>query len=106
MMCRKSDPNSQELCAGLLRAGEVLILPTDTVYGFSGAVGRTDGKIRAVKGRAEEKPFIQLVAAPADAADLAYDRIPPELLARWPGALTVIVRSKADPQRTVAVRCG
>ena len=42
MICNKSDPDSVKKSASLLKNGEVLILPTDTVYGFSGVIGKTD----------------------------------------------------------------
>ncbi len=105
MKCLKSDRNSMELAAGLLRRGEVLVLPTDTVYGFSGIVGKTDEKIRKIKGRDEGKPFIVLVDSIEKARAMSFDHIPDELAAFWPGPLTVIVRRIENPLSTVAVRC-
>ncbi len=58
MIYSKHDLNSIETTSSLLKQGKVLILPTDTVYGFSGIVGKTDEKIRSIKGRSETKPFI------------------------------------------------
>lgn len=105
MICSKSDPDSVSRCAELLLKDEVLILPTDTVYGFSGIVGKTDSKIRSIKGRSEAKPFIQLIASPDDIHEISDDEIPEKLLSYWPGPLTVIVHSKKNPDVTVAVRC-
>lgn len=136
MILKKSDPSSIEKTADTLRNGGIVIIPTDTVYGFSGIVDlansdtaasdtsvttatahapfQTDAKIRAIKGRAETKPLIQLIAKPEDIRLYTDDDIPPELLAKWPGALTIIVHIKdnsplaatAIPQtRTVAFRC-
>jgi len=49
--------------ADVLRSGGVILYPTDTIYGFGGDA--TDSaivsKIRAIKGRGEEKPFLVLV---------------------------------------------
>ena len=122
MILKKSDPSSIEETAAVLRKGGIVIIPTDTVYGFSGIVDlkaagtnfETDTKIRAIKGREETKPLIQLIAKPEDIRLYTDDEIPAELLSKWPGALTIIVHIKensplaatAIPQtRTVAFRC-
>ena len=57
MILNKCDESSIKICAEFLKNEKILILPTDTVYGFSGIVGKTDEKIRKIKGRAENKPF-------------------------------------------------
>ena len=38
MICRKSDNDSIQKCISSLKNGGVVIIPTDTVYGFSGIV--------------------------------------------------------------------
>ena len=114
MIINKSDIDSVGKTAEVLKKGGICILPTDTVYGFSGIVdGRgTDATIRAIKGRSETKPFIQLIAAPEDLKKYTDDKIPESLLAKWPGALTIIVHVKDDaplaPEAklpTIAFRC-
>lgn len=122
MILKKSDPHSIEKTASTLKEGGIVIIPTDTVYGFSGIVDlesaatsfETDAKIRAIKGRAETKPLIQLIAKPEDIRLYTDDEIPPALLAKWPGALTIIVHIKENTPlaataipatRTVAFRC-
>ena len=117
MTCSKSDGKSLELASSCLSSGGIAILPTDTVYGFSGIVdlkGRnafgTDGRIRRIKGRDEGKPLIQLISSPLDISAYTDDRIPEQLLEKWPGPLTVIVNVSgkspyADPIGTVALRC-
>ena len=124
MILKKSDKASIEQTVSTLRAGGIVIIPTDTVYGFSGIVDlkaagttapfETDAKIRAIKGRAESKPLIQLIAKPEDIRLYTDDDIPPQLLSKWPGALTIIVHVKensplaatAIPEsRTIAFRC-
>ena len=136
MILKKSDPSSIEQTTAILRAGGIVIIPTDTVYGFSGIVAlaatsadtgtsatgtatapttfETDAKIRAIKGRAESKPLIQLIARPEDIRLYTDDDIPPELLSKWPGALTIIVHVKENSplaataipdSRTIAFRC-
>lgn len=111
MMCRKSDSDSIARTVSCLKNGEVVIIPTDTVYGFSGAVDmpdkpafRTDDKIRKIKGRSETKPLIQLLAAPGDIYNYTDTDIPVELLNKWPGPLTLIVKNKSGGG-TTAFRC-
>lgn len=106
MKCSKTDSESSRLVISALKNKQVVIIPTDTVYGFSGIVPETDALIRKIKGRAETKPFIQLIAAPEDIYKYTDQTIPPELLSKWPGALTIIVRNKSGmPQETTAYRC-
>ena len=100
----KSAADSVKRTVQVLKNGGVVIIPTDTVYGFSGSVAfATDGRIRKIKGREETKPFIQLIAQPEDLQLYTNDTVPPELLSKWPGALTIIVNNKSGG--TTAFRC-
>ena len=102
-LIKKSEPDSVKITADILKEGGVVIIPTDTVYGFSGMVPGTDDRIRAIKGRAETKPMIQLIAKPEDLAKYTSDNVPANLLQKWPGALTIIVNDKRGG--TTAFRC-
>ena len=105
MICRKSDDDSIQKCISSLKKGGVVIIPTDTVYGFSGIVdGKTDSIIRKIKGREEYKPFIQLISTPQEIFKYTDDVIPQKLLNFWPGPLTIIVNTK-NKNETVALRC-
>lgn len=109
MILNKSDDNSVKECVEYLKKGKIVIIPTDTVYGFSGIVlpGKqedTDSKIKAIKGRSEKKPFIQLLASPDDLKKYTDDKIPSKLLSYWPGPLTIIVNNKKTAS-TTAFRC-
>jgi tRNA threonylcarbamoyl adenosine modification protein (Sua5/YciO/YrdC/YwlC family) len=102
--------------AKALRSGEVVVLPTDTVYGiaadaFEPAAVR---RLLAAKGRGREMPPPVLINAPATVDALAI-RIPDWARALfvefWPGALTVVLHQQASLQwdlgetrGTVAVR--
>ena len=102
----KSESDSAEKTAQVLKNGGVVIIPTDTVYGFSGIVASNGGpqeRIRSIKGRAETKPMIQLIAKPEDLALYTNDTIPDKLLGKWPGALTIIVNNVQGG--TTAFRC-
>ena len=81
-----------------LRAGGLVILPTDTVYGIgcnaadAGAVER----LLAAKGRGRQMPPPVLVADPADLTGLVA-QVPEAaralMEAFWPGALTLILEA-------------
>lgn len=111
MIILRSDSNSVDFVSRVLLEGSVVVLPTDTVYGFSGIVPESEDMIRKIKGRDEAKPFIQLIAEPDDIYRYTDEVLPDQLLALWPGALTVIVPLKKrlitgeSEVTTVAFRC-
>lgn len=111
MIILRSDSDSVECVSRVLLEGSVVVLPTDTVYGFSGVVPESEVLIRKIKGRDETKPFIQLIAEPEDIYRYTDEVLPDQLLALWPGALTVIVPLKKrlitgeSEVTTVAFRC-
>jgi L-threonylcarbamoyladenylate synthase len=110
-----NDPECVSYAAQLLRAGELVCFPTDTVYGV-GAAAANDEAVRrlyAVKGRAPDKPLPLLVANSLEALEVAD--VPPianQLIARfWPGALTMVFNklptfhsAALGKQQTVALR--
>lgn len=107
MICRKSDFDSIEKVVSAIKNGEVVIIPTDTVYGFSGiadSVHDCDKKIRKIKGRAESKPFIQLISSPEKIFDYTDEKIPERLLKFWPGPLTIIVKDKRFSKAPDAIK--
>ena len=103
--------------AELICKGELVGIPTETVYGL-GANALDEvavDKIYEAKGRPKDNPFILHIAEPKDMETICYD-IPDTawLLAEkyWPGPLTMILPVKElVPKRTVAglgtvgVRC-
>src|SRR5204862_900155 len=112
-------PASDQECAGyaaqLLRSGELLCFPTDTVYGI-GAAALNEQAIRrlyAVKGRSIDKPLPLLIASSLDAADVAeVTPLANQLMSRfWPGGLTIVLKKQMGfysaalaRQHTVALR--
>ncbi|HRR35360.1 MAG TPA: L-threonylcarbamoyladenylate synthase [Kiritimatiellia bacterium] len=92
-----SDSTSQyDRAAALLRAGGVVIIPTDTVYGIAAHPACADAVARlcTIKGRPTGKPIALLAADLASV--LAHGAILPpaarSLAARfWPGALTLVL---------------
>ncbi len=110
------DPLTIERAAALLRAGEVVVFPTETVYGLGADALQTRAveRIFAAKGRPFNDPLIVHVAD-EDALKRLTSSIPRQarLLAQafWPGPLTLILpRSPLVPKlvtaglETVAVR--
>ena len=103
--------------AELLRAGGLVALPTETVYGLgaNGLDEKAVARIFEVKGRPQDNPLILHVASAEDLDKWCRD-IPAEawtLTERfWPGPLTLVLsRKPAVPLRvtagleTVAMRC-
>lgn len=103
MVMQKKAANSEQLIVSTLKAHKIVILPTDTIYGFSGMVPDTVDLINKAKGRDEGKPFIQLIASPEDICRYTRDDINPNLIALWPGAVTMIVNNRDGS--TTAFRC-
>ncbi|MBR6727036.1 MAG: threonylcarbamoyl-AMP synthase, partial [Clostridia bacterium] len=102
--------------AAVIRAGGLVVLPTETVYGLGGSA--TDPQaakaIYEAKGRPSDNPLIIHIADPEDAERYAVTCDAYYRLARhfMPGPLTVILPKKdAVPLsvtgglETVAVRC-
>ena len=93
--------------AEAIRAGGLVIIPTDTVYGIAadGSNKQALERLIAVKGRPGNKPFSLLVADKAAVAEYTAD-IPVaayKLIDRfWPGPLTIVF--KAISGGTVGIR--
>jgi tRNA threonylcarbamoyl adenosine modification protein (Sua5/YciO/YrdC/YwlC family) len=83
-----------------LRRGELVVLPTETVYGLAVLPSHSEAvaRARALKGRDGQQPFTWHLARTEDAEPLV-GRVPPRiarLLRRyWPGPLTVILPTPA-----------
>lgn len=96
------------LAAERLRAGEVVALPTETVYGLAANARNADAvaRIYAIKGRPAHNPIIVHVAsqAMARACTAAWPPLADELArAFWPGPLTLVLpRSPAIPNLVTA----
>ena len=115
-----TDINAQEhdlaRAASVLRAGGLVVFPTETVYGLGGDATRDEAakKIYAAKGRPSDNPLIIHIADPADAEAYAVTNELYYRLAKafMPGPLTAILpRKETIPTSTtggldsVAVRC-
>lgn len=102
--------------ASAIRRGELVVLPTDTVYGVGADAFNAEavGDLLQAKGRGRNMPSPVLVGSPntlhglvTDFSELAWDLVD----AFWPGGLTLVARHQpslqwdlGDSRGTVAVR--
>lgn len=101
--------------AARLGAGEVVVLPTDTVYGLVGLalLPSTHQRLHELKGRPDAMPVAVLVAEVADAFALAESPTPEVVRAArrwWPGPLTLVLDAASSApilsgDGTLGVRC-
>ena len=117
LLLSASDPAAPALAAELIRRGELVAIPTETVYGL-GADGLNEAavaKIFQAKGRPQDNPLI-LHIWDARQLELFCHHIPESAYALasafWPGPLTMVLPARdCVPKRTtgglstVAVRC-
>lgn len=105
-----------EKASSLLNGGELVAIPTETVYGLGANAYDKDAclKIFEAKGRPGDNPLIVHIANPSDAEKIAYTNPLYYELARkfMPGPLTVILPKKdIIPSEvtagldSVAIRC-
>lgn len=110
-------PDVVERVAAALSRGELVVLPTDTVYGLVARPGDAAAvdRIFALKGRATATPLAVLCADPDQALALAAPPIAPAVRAVaerwWPGPLTLVVARRpgvdlhlGEPASTIGLR--
>lgn len=98
------DPSGVAEAARLLRAGELVAFPTETVYGLGADATSAEAVsgIFAAKGRPADNPLIVHVASLDEALRVAATLTP---LARelaeqwWPGPLTLVLPARPDLPR-------
>ena len=94
-----ADADKINAAAALLRAGEVVAVPTETVYGLAASALDPEAvkKIFVAKGRPQDNPLIVHLASPDEIGTVA-EEIPAkayELLRRFsPGPLTVVLKKR------------
>lgn len=117
MILDGTDPDAIVAAAQALQRGDLLGLPTETVYGLAADAGNDAAvaKIFAAKGRPSEHPLIVHVASADGVARFAshVPRFAARLIdAFWPGPLTLILPRRPDVaavaaggQDSVGLRC-
>lgn len=115
-----SDPADRaagiDAATAAIAAGDLVVLPTDTVYGLAADAFSADAvqRLVAAKGRGRDMPPPVLIGSPATLEALAVE-VPTWLRAMtadlWPGPLTIICREQpslnwdlGETRQTVAVR--
>ena len=105
-----------EQAADAVRRGELVVLPTDTVYGLGTDAFSPDAVagLLAAKGRGRDMPVPVLIGSPRTLDGIATGMTPATralVEAFWPGGLTVVARVQpsltwdlGDTDGTVAVR--
>jgi L-threonylcarbamoyladenylate synthase len=105
--------------AGVLRAGHIVVVPTDTLYGLAALPSMTGATetLFALKGRGTDVPVAVLCASAAQALELADPAGLSDAVRRiagrlWPGPLTLVLPRRpglgyalGEPTATIGVRC-
>jgi L-threonylcarbamoyladenylate synthase len=104
------DAAGRAAAAEVLRAGGIVALPTDTVYGIAVALGTRGGveALFAAKRRPPDKGIVLLLSDAAQAPAIGEWPTSAAALARafWPGGLTVIVPQRPDVPLPAALTGG
>ena len=105
-----ASPEAIERAAQLLRAGELVAFPTETVYGL-GANAMSERSVAAIfsaKGRPRFNPLIVHVPGLAAAEALAeFDARARRIASQfWPGPLTLVLRRRSDSGLSLLASAG
>lgn len=94
---------SQKKAVAILKAGGIVIYPTDTVFGIGCRWDSMDAvtKISEIKKRPISLPFPLLISSVAQVKKIAIvTKSAQNLIERfWPGGLTIILKAKARPRK-------
>ncbi len=102
------DPRAIARCAALIRQGETVVFPTETVYGLGADALNAEAvkKIYHAKGRPGDNPLIVHIADQNTLPALVKEvpEVAKKLMtAYWPGPLTLIMKKNRDlPQAVTA----
>jgi L-threonylcarbamoyladenylate synthase len=103
-------PEAIARAAALLRSGQLVAFPTETVYGLGGDATneRAVAAIFEAKGRPRFNPLIVHVSRPDQAEALAiFDDRARETAARfWPGPLTLVLRRRVGSGLSLLMSAG
>ena len=95
-----NDPNAIPQALAALEAGELIVFPTDTLYGLAGQINEASlQKIYAAKQRPEEKAIPVLVGSLDQLEQLTFTvKLEAYALmhAWWPGPLTLVLPKREE----------
>lgn len=108
-------PEALERAVAVLRAGEAIVVPTDTVYGLAAlpSVAGAVDRLFALKGRPADMPIAVLVAGLEQTEALADLSSTARRLAEafWPGPVTMVLPRRpgvdlplGEPHQTIGIR--
>jgi L-threonylcarbamoyladenylate synthase len=102
-----SDPTAR--AAAALKAGDLIILPTETVYGLGADAANAEAvaKVFEAKDRPRFNPLIAHVADAAQAERVAVFDATARGLAEafWPGPLTIVAPAREGGDHPEGSRC-
>jgi L-threonylcarbamoyladenylate synthase len=105
-----ADANAIDIAAGLLLAGAIAAVPTETVYGLAADASNPDAvaAIYRTKGRPDFNPLIVHVPGIAAARQIGVldERAEALAAAFWPGPLTLVLPLQPGANVTAAVTAG
>ena len=91
MVIKFGNPDLLKILSQTLLNNGVVIIPSDTLYGFSCIQGSGEHRIEEIKGRGAGKHFLKL-ALKEQLPMLTPDLPDSRLLSYWPGPLTLIMK--------------
>lgn len=106
MILKKEEKKCIAITSSYILKNEVVIIPTDTIYGFSG-LPSAENTLLNIKKREKGKKLIYLIEKPEVALKYIdtsfYSNLELDFfLSIWPNPLTIIYKTKTE---TIALRC-
>ncbi len=107
MIVQKKEKKCISITSSLILKNEVVIIPTDTIYGFSGLLS-SEKDLMNIKKREKSKKLIYLIEKPEMALEhideTFYSKFELDFFfSHWPNPLTIIYKGKTE--KTIALRC-
>lgn len=102
MVIKFGNPDLLNILSQTLLNDGVVIIPSDTLYGFSCIQSRGEQRIEEIKGRGEGKHFLKL-ALKEQLPMLTPDLPDSRFLSYWPGPLTLILKGINNPTEGIRV---
>ena len=102
MVIKFGNPDLLKILSQTLLNDGVVIIPSDTLYGFSCIQGKGEHRIEEIKGRVEGKHFLKL-ALKDQLPMLTPDMPDSKFLSLWPGPLTLILKGINNPTEGIRV---
>jgi L-threonylcarbamoyladenylate synthase len=106
----RDDSRGRAAAIEILRAGGIVALPTDTVYGIACDLSAPGGveRLFSAKSRPADRAIMLLLADPSQADRIGVVGAAAMLLAErfWPGALTLVVPRRPDVRLPAELTAG